>query len=73
MQPRTTTNNHPQPPAITHNHPQSSITMHNYPRNQPQPATTIHNHPKITHKSQDLSQTAMLLTLHVNTEAHADF
>ena len=64
-----TTHNHPQPPTTTqkttHNHPQlprkPPTTIHNYPENHPQPSTTIHNQPKITKKSQDLSQTVVLL------------
>ena len=67
-----TTHNHPQPAITIHNYPKLSTNhpqlpkkpptnIHSYPKNHPQPTTTIQNHPKITQKSQDLSQTVMLL------------
>ena len=73
-QPSTTIHNHPQPSTTIHNYPQLSTTTHNHP--QPtttihkhlQPPTAIHNHPKITQKSQNVSETVMLLHLDVNTE-----
>ena len=64
-QPSATSHNHPQLPKTIHNHPQlpkkPPTNIHSYPKNHPQPTTTIQNHPKITRKSQDLSQTVMLL------------
>ena len=71
--------NHPQPPTSIRNHTQASTTNHNHlqlpttTNNYPQPPTTTHNHPKITQKSQNLSQTVMLLHLDVNTETDVDF
>ena len=53
--------NHLQPPTTIHNHPQPPNTIQKTTHNHSQTSTTIHNHPKITQKSQDLSQTVMLL------------
>ena len=65
LQQSTTPYNHPEPPTVIRKYLQTPkkppATIHSHPQSPTTTQKTPHNHPKVTLKSQNLSQTVMLL------------